>query len=303
LFLRINGPTQGALRPDHDTRANRSGQVAQTRTVDGLVDTFEPGDRAVVETGPAGEGKGFFGRIFDAIGRFFSSIWAFITGKSTASSAQPDDGRERTTRRRRVGPPHRNRFVNRRRDVSPENALRRVATSATAPTPRVGTETRFRTADEVSRNTARVASGATFGGVPVRDVGQWYTNATGTAFGGALDPDDNGISAFGYRTGAGGREGVAIPQRIMAELTGTNSKSVHQQYRVEVTNHATGKSAVFDIVDRGPSEYVWRREGRPVVDLTEGAVAELGGTVVKNSRGQMVSTTGLNNLSFRIIRG
>jgi len=148
-----------------------------------------------------------------------------------------------------------------------------------------------------------VASGATFGGVPIRAVDQWYESARGTVFGGGSDPEDNGIGAFGFRTGTGGREGVAIPQRVMAELTGTNDKSVHRQYKVEVLNRDTGERAVFEIVDRGPSERIWQRAGRAVVDLTEGAVAELGGRSHKNSRGQTIRTSGIDNLSFRIIRG
>jgi peptidoglycan hydrolase-like protein with peptidoglycan-binding domain len=152
------------------------------------------------------------------------------------------------------------------------------------------------------QNNRRVASKATFGGVPIRGLGQWYLDGRGTAFGGKLDPDDDGVGAFGYRTGTGGREGVAVPQRVMAELTGTNDKSVHQQYRVEVLNRKTGKREIFDIVDRGPGQSIWREHGRAVLDLTEGAVAEIGGEVVKNRKGHMIADRGLEDLAFRIIK-
>jgi peptidoglycan hydrolase-like protein with peptidoglycan-binding domain len=153
------------------------------------------------------------------------------------------------------------------------------------------------------QNSKPVASGATFGGVPIRGLNQWYLNGCGTAFGGKLDPGDNGIGAFGFKTGPGGREGVAVPESVMVALTGTDDKSVHQQYRVEVLNRLTGKRAVFDIVDRGPGQRVWRSNRRAVLDLTEGAVEKMGGEVIKNSSGRMTADSGLEDLAFRIIRG
>ena len=47
---------------------------------------------------------------------------------------------------------------------------------------------------------------------------------------------------------------------------------------------------------------IWREAGRATVDLTEGAVADIGGTAIKNRSGTTIAVSGVEDLAFRIIR-
>jgi len=120
-----------------------------------------------------------------------------------------------------------------------------------------------------------------FGG---RTYSQDWGPATASVFGGADDPEDNGLSAFGGTTGAGGREGVAIPQRVLEQTLGGN-KSDWSRAGAEVTL-ANGQKAVLPIADLGTAERIWERNQGPTLDLTPGAVNQLGGTVLRDNAGK-----------------
>jgi len=91
-----------------------------------------------------------------------------------------------------------------------------------------------------------------FGG---RGYGADWGPATATVFGGANDPDDNGLSAFGGRTGAGGKEGVAIPAKVLQQVYGGTKKD-WEGNPVEITL-ADGRKSVLPVVDLGTAERIW----------------------------------------------
>ena len=143
------------------------------------------------------------------------------------------------------------------------------------------------------------AQSSTFGGVPILPPGRFYQNATPTVFGGTSDPDDNGLSAFGGTTGEGGREGVAIPHDILkATFPGKDKAWFEKNVRVAVRTE-DGRRAVFPVADLGTAERIWKRNGKPTLDLTPGAVAQLGGAVIREG-GKMTGLRGIGNLSFAL---
>ena len=141
---------------------------------------------------------------------------------------------------------------------------------------------------------------STFGGIPILPPGRFYQNAMPTVFGGTNDPEDNGKSAFGGTTGAGGREGVAIPHDVLkATFPGKSKAWFEKNVRVAVRT-ADGRKAVMPIADLGTAELVWKKNGKPTLDLTPGAVKQLGGSVIYDGAGKMTGVRGIGNLSFAL---
>lgn len=153
--------------------------------------------------------------------------------------------------------------------------------------------------DGLRASTLRNLQGSlNFGGVQVPksgDIGQ----AKVTVFGGPRDPDDNGLSAFGGKTGPGGREGVAVPEKILKHVLGDDRKK-WEAASVEATL-PDGRKFTLPIADLGTAERVWKRDGQPVMDLTEGAVKTLGGSVIYDRKGNMRDVKGIKGASFRIV--
>jgi hypothetical protein len=144
------------------------------------------------------------------------------------------------------------------------------------------------------------AQSSTFGGIPILPPGRFYQDAKATVFGGRNDPADNGKSAFGGTTGAGGREGVAIPHDILkATFPGKDKAWFEKNVRVAVRT-ADGRKAVMPIADLGTAEWVWKKNGKPTLDLTPGAVKQLGGSVIYDDGGKMSGVKGIGNLSFAL---
>lgn len=136
-----------------------------------------------------------------------------------------------------------------------------------------------------------------FGGQVVRAPGVLYKDAKASVFGGKGDPEDNGKSAFGGKTGAGGKQGVAIPQALL-EAKFPDKKPDWLQSNVRtVVRGPDGLFHVLPVVDLGTAESVWTKQGRPVLDLTEGAVKALGGRVL----GQQAGVAGLDKLDFAVV--
>jgi hypothetical protein len=147
------------------------------------------------------------------------------------------------------------------------------------------------------------STSSTFGGQPIQPAGRYYENARPTVFGGTNDPADNGLSAFGGTTGAGGREGVAIPQSILAAtFPGKDKKWIADNVKVHVKTDA-GTDAVLNVADYGTAESIWQRDKRPVLDLTEGAIAQLGGRATYNSHGKLSGVEGFKNVNFALTTG
>lgn len=140
---------------------------------------------------------------------------------------------------------------------------------------------------------------ATFGGQPIQPPGVFYREARPTVFGGKNDPADNGLSAFGGTTGAGGKEGVAIPLDVLKATFPGKDKAWFAANVRAVVKTKDGRQAVFPLADLGTAEWVWKRDGRPVLDLTPGAVKALGGSVVTKD-GKLSSVAGLGPLSFAL---
>jgi hypothetical protein len=153
---------------------------------------------------------------------------------------------------------------------------------------------------ETSANGAALPETATFGGQAIRPEGSFYTGARATVFGGKSDPADNGLSAFGGVTGAGGRQGVAIPQAILQATFPGKDKKWHAENVRVVVRTGDGRQAVFGLADYGTAEHVWQRDGKPVLDLTEGAARQLGGAIARDEKGNMKALQGLDGLSFAI---
>ncbi len=144
------------------------------------------------------------------------------------------------------------------------------------------------------------AQSSTFGGIPILPPGRFYQDAKATVFGGPNDPADNGKSAFGGTTGAGGKEGVAIPHDILkATFPGKDKAWFEKNVRVAVRT-ADGRKAVMPIADLGTAEWVWKKNGKPTLDLTPGAVKQLGGSVIYDDGGKMSGVKGIGNLSFAL---
>jgi len=139
-----------------------------------------------------------------------------------------------------------------------------------------------------------------------------YSGAVPTGFGGKNDPEDNGLSALGGTTGKGGREGVAIPQALLESkfpdnvklggtaLTSKKSKSwVDANVRAVVWNG--GVPHVLPVADFGTAQRIWKDNGRPTLDLTEGAVEKIGGKVGYDSAGKLSTVTGADDLKFSVV--
>lgn len=139
----------------------------------------------------------------------------------------------------------------------------------------------------------------TFGGHAILPAGESYQGRA-TVFGGANDPADNGRSAFGGTTGAGGREGAAIPLDVLrATFPGRDKAWLVKNVEVEVST-GRGRKATLPLADLGTAEWVWRRAGGPVLDLTEGAVRKLGGRPTYDKRGQLSGMTGIGMVNFTL---
>ena len=139
-----------------------------------------------------------------------------------------------------------------------------------------------------------------FGGQPIKPPGVPYKGASATVFGGANDPADNGQSAFGGKTGTGGREGTAIPQDLLkAKFPGKDKDWIAANVRT-VVKDPQGVMHTLDVADFGTAEWVWQRAGRPTLDLTEGAVKQMGGQVLYRD-GKQVGVKGLDNLDFSVV--
>lgn len=139
----------------------------------------------------------------------------------------------------------------------------------------------------------------TFGGIPIVPAGSYFRNAVPTVFGSNRDPNDNGLSAFGGTTGTGGREGVAIPEKILqAYFPGRSKDWIGDNARV-VVKTADGRQGVFRVADLGTAEWVWKKNGRPTLDLTEGAARQLGGMPLYKD-GKLSGVGGLGPLSFAV---
>jgi len=146
---------------------------------------------------------------------------------------------------------------------------------------------------EEKRNTNM--AGKTFAGFPVQAK---YSGARSSVFGGPNDAEDNGLSAFGGKTGRGAKNGVAIPEAILREVVG--DRSLWPQTKVAVST-PDGRREVFEVVDLGTSEFVWKDHGKPTLDFTEEAAEKMGGKVIYNSKGKLVSVTGIDDFEFEII--
>lgn len=140
--------------------------------------------------------------------------------------------------------------------------------------------------------------GLKFGGVTVPATGDLGAART-TVFGGPNDPADNGQSAFGGKTGAGGREGVAVPEKILRHFYGNNPDD-WAKVQVEATL-PDGTKHVLPIADLGTAEWVWRKNDKPVVDLTPGAVEKLGGDVIYGKGGTLKGAKGIAGVKFRLL--
>lgn len=147
------------------------------------------------------------------------------------------------------------------------------------------------------------STSSTFGGQPIQPPGRYYENARPTVFGGSNDPADNRLSAFGGTTGAGGREGVAIPQNIIAATFPGKSKAwIAENVKVHVKTDA-GTDAVLPVADYGTAEWVWQRDKRPVLDLTPGAIQQLGGRATYTSEGKLSGVEGFKTVNFALTTG
>lgn len=140
--------------------------------------------------------------------------------------------------------------------------------------------------------------GTKFGGITIPPTGDLGTPRL-TVFGGPNDPVDNGLSAFGGKTGPGGREGVAVPEKILRHFYGP-TKADWENVQVEATL-PDGTTKILPIADLGTAEWVWKRDGKPVMDLTPGAVQELGGDVIYGKNGTLKGISGLSGVKFRLL--
>jgi hypothetical protein len=71
-----------------------------------------------------------------------------------------------------------------------------------------------------------------------------------------------------------------------------------RQVRALVRNGAN--VAVMPVVDRGTAEWVAEREGRFVLDFTEGAAKAVGGRTIKKD-GKLAGVSGLDSLEFALV--
>ena len=151
-----------------------------------------------------------------------------------------------------------------------------------------------------------------FGGQIVKPAGEAYQGAAATVFGGKNDAEDNGKSALGGDTGPGGREGCAIPQDILSKSFPNHVEIVNGSVTPEgkewvarnvraVVRGPDGAAHVLPVADFGTAEHVWQKNGRPTLDVTEGAAKQLGGQVVYRKGGKQEGLTGLDRLDFAVV--
>lgn len=137
----------------------------------------------------------------------------------------------------------------------------------------------------------------TFGEVPIPPMGGTFQGASGSVYGGKNDPNDKGINHLGERTGPGGVEGVAIPQKVM-EAYGFPEATDTKAVRVVVRNGAN--VTVLPVVDRGTAEDLVEEKGKFVLDFTEGAAKAAGGRpIIKD--GLLKGVSGLDSIEFAIV--
>ena len=106
-------------------------------------------------------------------------------------------------------------------------------------------------------------------------TGNWYTGAWGANIG-----DPNAV-------------GVSLPPNVEAAAFGGNADNANGQM-VQVTNLATGQSAAFPIVDKGPgATSVANGYG---IDLLPAAAAQIGATSGTSVQYKILP---LNNISFK----
>lgn len=149
--------------------------------------------------------------------------------------------------------------------------------------------------------TYRKTSGATFGGQPVKAPGVPYSGAAATVFGGPNDPADNGRSAFGGATGPGGKEGTAIPQALLsAKFPGKSKEWISENVRT-VVRGPDGLFHTLPVVDLGTAEWVWNKNGRPTLDLTEGAARAIGGKPRYTAGGKLAGLDGVPSIDFAVV--
>ena len=149
--------------------------------------------------------------------------------------------------------------------------------------------------EQASARSAAAEDAALFGGVK---IGNQFRGAVASVFGGSDDPVDNGLSAFGGKTGPGAQEGVALPKKVLEAVVGSD-RSLWPQTKVRIRRD--GKVHEFPVVDLGTAEWVWERAKAPVLDLTEGAAEALGGSVRRNKAGKITGLEGLGNVDFEIV--
>lgn len=155
------------------------------------------------------------------------------------------------------------------------------------------------------------ASLGEFGGLSIQPAGTLYEGAIFTVFGGQGDKlagEDNGLSAWGGKTGyhrdpqSGARvshqQGVAMPAKLLHAYFGTEKRPEGARVMVQADN---GRVAFFPIVDKGTAEWVWERGGKPTLDLTEGAVEELGGIPRYSPHGALTGIQGFKGGNWTVI--
>jgi len=141
----------------------------------------------------------------------------------------------------------------------------------------------------------------TFGGQSVKPPGVPYTGAAATVFGGPNDPADNGKSAFGGATGPGGKEGAAIPQKLLAAKFPGRDKAWLSKNARTIVRAADGSMHSFPVVDLGTAEWVWKKNQRPTLDLTEGAARQIGGKPIYTKDGKLTGLAGVPTLDFAVV--
>jgi hypothetical protein len=101
-----------------------------------------------------------------------------------------------------------------------------------------------------------------------------FVKGIATTFG-YNDKEDNGVGAWGDTTNNPEIKGVSLPRSVLKERFGNENKA-HRKL-VEVRNPETGISEILPIVDKGPADWVVKRQGN-TIDLTHAANQALGGS-------------------------
>lgn len=171
------------------------------------------------------------------------------------------------------------------------------------PPPTVNISGRKPLAYDPEKIRAASSTAGTFGDQKIMPAGVPYRNAGVSVFGGPNDPADSGTNARGQRTGAGGVEGAAVPEAIVEKLFPGKTEDkdwVAQNVRAVVTT-ADGAIHTLGWADFGTSEETWKENKRPVLDLTPGAVQQLGGRVTMDEQGNQTGVVGLDTVDFAVV--